>query len=252
MAETRVDARTLDLRIDSPALGAVAGVRVLLPPGWSRHAQRTWPVLYLLHGGGGNYRSWATESDVAWETFHLTEVRELLERDYRAGSARAIGGISMGGQGAMAYAARHPGMFRAAASYSGGLHTLRDPLGLRLAMLVNCFGTDYRRIWGDPEIPEQRVLWQRHNAYDLADRLRGVRLFVSSGDGTPGPFGSPLDLIGIRAEQEVHRMTTVFVERLRRSHIPVTTYFGEGTHSWPYWQRQFHASLPTLLAAIGG
>jgi diacylglycerol O-acyltransferase/trehalose O-mycolyltransferase len=29
----------------------------------------------------------------------------------------------MGGLGAMAYAARHPGMFRAAASYSGNLHT---------------------------------------------------------------------------------------------------------------------------------
>jgi S-formylglutathione hydrolase FrmB len=35
-----------------------------------------------------------------WETFHVTEVRQILDRGYRAGTQRAIAGISIGGFGA--------------------------------------------------------------------------------------------------------------------------------------------------------
>ncbi|MFD0541098.1 alpha/beta hydrolase-fold protein [Actinomadura luteofluorescens] len=120
-------------------------VRLLLPPGWSRHAERTWPALWLLHGGVDDYTAWTRDTDVAeltagtgvivvmpdggrcgnysdwwnygnggpprWETFHMTELRRILERDYRAGTRRVIAGNSMGGLGAMLYAARFPGAF---------------------------------------------------------------------------------------------------------------------------------------------
>ncbi len=48
----------------------------------------------------------------------LQELRRLLESDWGAGSRRVVAGPSMGGQGALLYAARHPGMFRATAAYS--------------------------------------------------------------------------------------------------------------------------------------
>ena len=42
-------------------------------------------------------------------------------RTVAAKRGRAIAGLSMGGYGALSYAARHPGTFAAAASFSGAL-----------------------------------------------------------------------------------------------------------------------------------
>jgi diacylglycerol O-acyltransferase/trehalose O-mycolyltransferase len=148
IAQTRVAAHIVDLTIQSPAMGRTAVVRLITPDGWDqrRRGQR-WPVLYLLHGCCDTPDSWTRETDVedlrqlrhvlvvtpeggdvgwysdwwnygaggrpAWETFHLREVRSLLERGYGAGQRRVIAGLSMGGFGALSYAGRHPGMFRA-------------------------------------------------------------------------------------------------------------------------------------------
>jgi diacylglycerol O-acyltransferase / trehalose O-mycolyltransferase / mycolyltransferase Ag85 len=177
-AEERIGPRLLDLTIRSEAVGADAKVRLLTPVGWSKDAGRRWPVLYLLHGCCDTYVSWTRSTDLetltqlrkvlvvmpeggevgfysdwvdgpAWETFHLGELRALLERDYGAGTRRAIAGLSMGGLGAMGYAARHPGMFGAAASFSGVLRPLADPQSL--LGLFGEFADDPLAIWGDPD-----------------------------------------------------------------------------------------------------
>jgi len=43
-----------------------------------------------------------------------------------------------------------------------------------------------------------------------------------------------------------------FVHQLAALHIPVTVdAYGNGTHDWPYWQRDLHRALPFLLKALG-
>lgn len=123
--EAWVDGRTLDLTITSPSTErSTSHVRLLLPSGWSRTAARTWPVLFVLHGGFDDYKSWTSKTDIEqlaanrqviiampdtswcsaysdwwndgrggrpqWETYVTTEIPQLLERGYRAGTARAI------------------------------------------------------------------------------------------------------------------------------------------------------------------
>ncbi|TDC53502.1 esterase family protein [Actinomadura sp. KC345] len=292
VGERRARRRVLDLAIRSPVLAGVAHVRLLLPRGWSRDASRTWPVLWLLHGataGGEGHTAWSDHSDIEelteesdvivvmpdggacgnytdwwnrgdggapqWETFHLAELRQILERGYRAGPERAVAGYAMGGLGALAYAARHRGLFRAAASFSGPVHTLhRDPSGLDVADLVELTvaigapSLDWTDVWGDPD--EQRVVWRQHNPYDLADRLAGVRVHVSAGDGVPGPYdprpGTGPDVL----EALACTVSREFAGKLRKLGIPVTTHFYRGTHSWPYWRRELRAALPALLAEI--
>ena len=40
--------------------------------------------------------------------------------------------------------------------------------------------------------------------------------------------------------------------RLRRLGIGAQVdLYGDGTHSWPYWQRELHRSWPLLMRAIG-
>ena len=154
VAQHRVAPRQLDLTVRSAALGRSAKVRLLTPVGWTSSSKR-WPVLYLLHGCCDTYESWTRSTDIAdlpqlrdvlvvmpeggdigfysnwkdgprWQDFHLRELPRILE-PYGAGPRRAIAGLSMGGLGAMDYAARRPRMFRAAASFSGVLHPLGVP-----------------------------------------------------------------------------------------------------------------------------
>ncbi|MGP4115354.1 alpha/beta hydrolase [Streptomyces sp. 4N509B] len=292
VGEKRLDARTLDLTIDSPALGTTATVRLLLPPGWTPGRRRTWPVLYLLHGAWDDYTSWTRSTDVAaltegtgllvvmpeagragfysdwwnggaggaprWETFHLGEVRHLLEHGYGAGRARAVAGLSMGGFGAVSYAARHPRMFRAAASFSGvahppytGPHEPSPYDGPRfVSMILESNGFDPSALWGDPV--EQAEVWAAHSPVDLAARLARVPVVVSSGNGQPGPLDAP----GTPADRDVEPlcelMSQTLVTRLRQEGADLTArLYGPGTHTWPYWERELHAAFPLLVDAVG-
>jgi diacylglycerol O-acyltransferase/trehalose O-mycolyltransferase len=272
--EQRIAPRVLDLTIRSPALGRTAMVRLLTPPDWTSHPHRRWPVLYLLHGCCDTYKSWTRSTRIeqmpqlrrllvvmpeggdvgfysnwvggerppAWETFHVDELPRILERDYGAGTPRAIAGASMGGLGAMDYTARHPGMFAAAASFSGLLHPLADT-----GFMTNLFAAytpDPNAIWGDPQ--RNRDVWAAHDPTELASRLHGARLFVSAGDGSLGPLdppGTPEDEI----EPTVLRESRAFVARLRADGIGVRVdFYGRGTHNWPYWDRELERALPLL------
>lgn len=283
-ARTRVDKRTLDLAIDSPSLGRTGMVRVLLPPGWESQPLREWPVVYLLHGccEPADYESWTRFTDVReftadeevmvvmpsdgpagmysawhnygmvdipdWEAFHLTEVRQLLERNYRAGERRAVAGVSIGGFGAMHYSFRHPDMFEAAASYSGVLHTM-GPLvpAVVKGILIREGFHDWRALWGDERVTPE--LWRAHNPHDNVTELRGTSLYVSGGNGLSGPLdsGSGIDVL----EPAALHTSKAFVGRLRGAGIPVTTdFYGPGTHSWPYWERALHRSWPMLTREL--
>src|SRR3954452_10976134 len=55
VAQNVLDDRTVDVTIDSPALGHTASARILLPRRFASRAAGAWPVLYLLHGGLGRY-----------------------------------------------------------------------------------------------------------------------------------------------------------------------------------------------------
>ena len=274
--------RLLELTVHSDAVGHDVGVRLLLPSGYQRFPHRTWPTLYLLHGccdGDLGYRDWTDNTDAealtahtnalvvmpeggpagfysdwlsgpAWETFHLTELRRLLEREYRSGHRRAIAGLSMGGFGALSYAARHPGMFRAAASYSGVVHTrFQSPAGENLvANIVRIAGGDPNALWGDPAARPE--IWAAHNPFDLAGRLRGTPVYLSAGNGQPGPLDPP-DAQFDPLEEFLGAQSVAVADELRAHHVAVRTdFYGPGRLAWPYWERALHRSLPMLVRAI--
>nr|WP_042186121.1 alpha/beta hydrolase family protein [Kibdelosporangium sp. MJ126-NF4]CEL17101.1 secreted protein [Kibdelosporangium sp. MJ126-NF4]CTQ91670.1 secreted protein [Kibdelosporangium sp. MJ126-NF4] len=280
--EQQLSERLLELTVRSEAIGHDVGVRVLLPKDWRRSPHRHWPTLYLLHGccdGNAGYRSWTDKTDVeaftantnvlvvmpeagaagfysdwltgpAWETFHLKELRRLLERRYRSGHDRVVAGLSMGGFGALSYAARHPGFFKAAASYSGLIHTtFQGKVGTdAVTGLVRQTGGDPLALWGDPD--KQAHIWAAHNPYDLAGRLRGIPVYLATGNGEPGPLDPPGTGFD-RSEQFLGLQTVAVAERLRAKHVRVITdFYGPGTHTWPYWQRELHRSFPLLLSAL--
>ncbi|MER5437364.1 alpha/beta hydrolase family protein [Streptomyces sp. NPDC002790] len=283
---TRVADRQVDLSVRASALGGrTVKVRLLTPDGW-KPGDRTkhWPTLWLLHGCCGDYTSWTNQTDVAsveglrdvlvvmpeagrngwysdwwnhgkggdpaWDTFHTRDLRRLLESDWGAGSRRVVAGLSMGGQGALLYAARHPGMFKAAAAYSGSAHPLlNDESTGRIMGFFADQGNDPRRVWGDPVA--QRDIWAAHDPYYLAKRLKSLPLYLSCGDGTAGPLDPPGTTNALEAD--FNRQNHALADRLKKAgarHL-TTNFYGPGTHTWPYWQRELHASLPMLLRGLG-
>lgn len=288
VAVTQVADRQVDLSVRSTALGGrTVTVRLLTPDGWDPHDRRHrqhWPTLWLLHGCCGDYTSWTSMTDVAetdslrdvlvvmpeagwngwysdwwnhgrggdpaWETFHTVELRRLLERDWGAGGDRVVAGLSMGGQGALLYAARHPGMFRAAAAYSGSAHPLLDDESVdRIMGFFAGQGDDPLRVWGDPVA--QRRIWRSHDPFHLAARLRSLPVYLSCGDGTTGPLDTPGSTSALEADfnRQNHALAAE-LERVGARRL-TTHFYGPGTHGWAYWERELHASLPMLLGALG-
>ncbi|MFF0775790.1 alpha/beta hydrolase [Nonomuraea wenchangensis] len=287
VAERRIDARTLDLLVSSPAVGKLTPVRLLLPRGWSRTAGRTWPVLYLLHGGADDYTSWTRMTDVAtytadldaivvmpeagragnysdwhnagrggppkWATFHTSEVRRLLESGYRAGTRRAVAGLSMGAYGAIKYAAANPGMFRFAGAYSGIMATRLPGIP---AVIMNAQASEKQdplALWGDPK--RDAKVWAANDPLALAAGLRGTSLYISSGSTS---LNGPLDLPGAawnpaHLGEPISAYTArALSERLKKLGIQHTLHlYGDGTHTWPYWTREFKRSYPMIVRALG-
>jgi diacylglycerol O-acyltransferase / trehalose O-mycolyltransferase / mycolyltransferase Ag85 len=268
----KVDDRIRDVVIDSPSVGEVR-VRLLLPVGFEANPNRRWPVLYLLHGANDpdTYKCWSRSTDIAaltarlpllvvmpeggtngyysnwfnqgrggppaWENFHLVELLAVLHHDWRASDHRAVAGLSMGGLGAILYAAHSPHLFRAAASFSGILNT-----------------SDWQfppDVWGDRS--RQADIWRRHDPMDRAADLRGVSLFVSYGNGDRGPLDSAgtTSEAGDQIERQLAPGNAAFVRRLSDLGIPAdVNAYGPGTHSWPYWQRELHHTLPGIMRAL--
>ncbi|ONI81664.1 hypothetical protein ALI144C_20455 [Actinosynnema sp. ALI-1.44] len=272
-----------EVDIRSDALNRVVTVRLLTPRDWVPRSGRTWPTLYLLHGGDDGPECWTEKTDIgvraraadvlvvlppagragfytdwlepdshgttpAWERFHTHELRELVEREFGGGDRRAVAGVSMGGYGAVVYAAKHPGMFVAAASYSGLLQTTRFGRAAVLRLWLRNVGERVGNMWG-PRWRNRRV-WRANDPYWLADQLVSTPLYLAAGDGTRTPGDPPAD-----GERMIEKLTTPTTRALVRrladlGHPAMWTSFGPGTHAWPYWQRELDRSWAFLRTAL--
>ncbi|MCD0450568.1 esterase family protein [Actinocorallia sp. API 0066] len=274
------DKRRLDVSVRSKGLGnKTRKVRLLLPRGWKFTSKKTWPVVYLLHGGGkADYRSWTRSSQIAtlaakwnvivvmpegangsytnwynngkggppeWETFHMTEVFQLMERNLHTGKRRAVIGNSSGGQGAMTYAARYPGRFKFAAAYSSLLSLLSPGVPEALGT-INANQGNPDRIYGDPE--KDRANWEAHDPWTLAPNLRGTTLYFSSGSGMLLPSDP-----GLISEYFTGMSTNDFKKRLTALKIKHQSHiYSGGRHSWPFWKAELKRSWPKAMKAIQG
>jgi diacylglycerol O-acyltransferase / trehalose O-mycolyltransferase len=267
--------------LSSRALGRDVGVRILVPD--ALPDGRSVPVLWLLHGGDDDFRSWSDAGEVErlcdgmdlvvvmpdcgpggwytdwscadgpggpqqWETHHLGELMEWVQahvpvRTDRAG--RAIAGLSMGGFGAMKYAARHPDRFCFAAAFSGAVDIVDPHLGLFADAMAGLNGGRPGDIWGDRD--QDLVRWRANNPVDLAANLATLELQLRTGDGRPGGVhGGDADLI----ETTVHQTSTTLHTRLADLGTDhVWDDYGPGAHAWPYWVDALERTLPAVMSA---
>ncbi len=141
------------IEILSPSMNMMVKNVIILPAGYEN--KTNLPVLYLLHGYGGNHKSWiqikpdlpelATQYNMiivcpdgknSWywdspvnpkmkyETYISKELTKYIDNNYKTKkdrSGRAITGLSMGGHGGLWLGIRHQNIFGACGSTSGGV-----------------------------------------------------------------------------------------------------------------------------------
>ncbi len=143
--------------LHSPSMDRDVGYNVFLPPGYAEGTRR-YPVIYFLHGAGGNENSDAggfsglvktqmaaktipdvicvfpnggmsgyqdhPDEKVMGETLIVKELIPQIDKQFRtiaSREGRSICGFSMGGGGSVRLLLSHPDLFSAAASWAAAL-----------------------------------------------------------------------------------------------------------------------------------
>ncbi len=223
---------------------------VVIKPGSYKKKANRFPVVYLLHGYDGWYSNWIirepklkeyadtyqliivcpdgaksswyfdspVDTAYRYETYIGTEVIHYIDQHYRTiadAKHRAITGLSMGGHGALFLALRHPDIFGAAGSMSGGMDM--KEVGYRFDVPLRI---------GDTLLHPQN--WTDHSLTGIIDRYTGtpVTIIFDCGVGDIFTGGNRL----------LH-------QKMLALKIPHEYAEKPGIHDWNYWR----SSLPFHL-----
>lgn len=240
---------------------------VYLPDNYAT-TNHAYPVIYLLHGSGGDEASWDEGIEVldgliqagvmprviavapaagrSWwvdtlELFESATINELVPhvdetyRTVKERGGRTLAGFSMGGYGALRYALSYPEVFGAAALLSPAIYHRQPPSGSS-ARTSGAFGSPY-----DPN------LWARLN-YPTALRSYKrsgleVPMFIAAGDGD---WNEPE---GWR--YNVEYQSVLLYERLNKvAGSPAALRIARGGHDWRLWKPLFAEALRYMTTSL--
>lgn len=214
---------------------------VITPDTYDNKTQ--FPVVYLLHGFGGDHTYWTSTSDEAvvmadkynliivcpdgnksswyfdspmdstsrYETYVAKELVNWIDNNYKTISnkkRRAITGLSMGGHGALYIAFRNQDIFGACGSMSGGVDIRPFP---------NNWGIK-NHLGNQSNYPEN---WEKHTIINMIHLLSPNDLAITIDCGTDDFFYS----VNVRLHKE-----------LTYRNIPHTFITRPGAHDWHFWK----------------
>lgn len=211
--------------------------------------------------GGGFYTNWVdqtTSRGVAnWETFHTEELVAWIDESFRTHSdrsGRAIVGISQGGFGSMSYAARSPGLFGAAASFSGAVDIYYNPVchlgavALISAIMTGLNGVPPFAPFGDPATHSDN--WKAHDPGWLVGNLANTKVDIYTSTGLPGlpDLTDPAVVGTVAIEALLHASNRCFKQAADAAGIDFGWHsYIIGTHAWDYANRSLADYLPRLM-----
>jgi S-formylglutathione hydrolase FrmB len=234
----------------SRSLQKASALNVIFPD--DPEIPRPWCSFYLLHGLSDDHTIWSRRTSIeryveslpmvvvmpdsgrgwytnahegyAYEDDLVIDIVGLIDRTFPVKAernGRAIGGLSMGGYGAVKVGCKHHEMFASITSHSGALAVARQPESGRR------FGAEFDRIFGTQpsDGPDDPFAIVRHVDHGLLPKLRldcGVDDFLLDQNRS---FHAHLN--ELRIAHEYHEFP--------------------GAHDWAYWDKHvseavaFHA-----------
>jgi S-formylglutathione hydrolase FrmB len=273
-APARAAGRAECRAVPSTILGRSVPYCVLLPPSYDAEKTLRYPVLYMLHGLGENEQAllnsggWELIQDlweqkrigefiiatpdgdrsfyinsrdgrVRYEDFFIREFLPFIESHYRIRAGRryrGIGGISMGGYGALHLAFRHPDLFGSVSAHSAALIATLPHVQAATPGAASILGRMLGSVFGDPFDP---AYWNRNSPFTLVrngSRPAGLRIYFDC--GTEDDYG-------------FNRGAQAFHDLLVSRGIPHEFHLYPGGHDWSYFAQHFPASLEFQSNAFG-
>ena len=220
--------------LDSKFMPNKVGYNVVLPPSYQTDKQRRFPVVYWLHGGGGNecsdlwisrhWRQWFQQKDVQevilvfpnggrssyWdhrdskvmmESMIVKELIPHVDANFRTAASResrALHGFSMGASGSLKFAIKYPELFCSVVAYGGGAIDLEQTEMPFLKAIIQ------RNLGGDPK------LVRKNNTYRMLDENHqrinqlGVSFKLICGDADTWKSSA----VDFQKELETHNIET--------------------------------------------
>lgn len=228
----------------SPAMHKSIRALVIKPQAYIETTGTTrFPVVYLLHGHGGNFKDWARkvpqisayadlynfiivcpdgntgswyfdspeDSSYRYETYVSRELVTWVDQHYRTDArreSRAITGLSMGGHGALYLAFRHTDTFGAAGSMSGGVDLRPFPNNWDLPLRLGKYAGYPKR-------------WEENSVTNMIDRI------------VQNP---PALIIDCGVDDFFYTVNVAFHDKLCEKHVAHDFISRPGNHSWDYWR----------------
>ncbi|MEG1508275.1 MAG: alpha/beta hydrolase family protein [Akkermansia sp.] len=243
IACTQTQAATVrEVMVPSKALNKEARLNVILPDSYqSTPANKRYPVIYLLHGHSDDHTAWASRApiaeladeyqiifvcpngEVSWyfnsytnpqlkiETHIAQEVVPFVDKNFRtiaSRKARAITGNSMGGHGALYLGVKHPELFGALGSLSGGVDFTPFPNNWNIKDNLGSY-------------EENKERWQKNTAVSFLPKVKKGQYAIVISCGTEDVF------------TQVNKNLD---EALTKNGIKHEYLSSPGEHSWPYWK----------------
>jgi S-formylglutathione hydrolase FrmB len=211
---------------------------------------KRFPVVYLLHGYSGNYSNWIekvpgikedadryqvlivcpdggfgswywnspVDAAFQYETYVAEELVSLIDRQYKTitgAAGRAITGLSMGGHGALYLALKHPEVYGAAGSMSGGVDIRPFPNNWDMAKRLGSYASN-------------KALWEENTVMNLLHLAQPGKPALIIDCGTADFF--------FEVNERLHQ------ELLYRN-IPHDYITRPGAHNWEYWKNAVRFQL---------
>jgi S-formylglutathione hydrolase FrmB len=209
-----------------------------------------FPVVYLLHGHGGNYGDWirqvpdlkvyaeqyqmmivcpdgnisswyfdsAETANSKYETYVGKELVSWIDKNYptqKDRRGRGITGLSMGGHGALFLAFKHQDEFGVAGSMSGGVDLRPFPLNWNIAGHLGKYAEHSER-------------WDNNSVINLTHLL------------TPGSLKLIIDC---GTEDFFYGVNYAFHQKLVDRNIQHDFISRPGSHNWDYWKNAVQYQL---------
>lgn len=167
---------------------------------------------------GTYYTNWEDGSG-QFEQYFIQDLIPFAESQYRINadrSARAIGGLSMGGFGSLYFALKHPDKFAAAASMSGALGMFPMKSNLHLGP-----GWDLEML--------ERVVGPLDEPAALERNLAHLAARAAKGEKPPALY------FDCGTEDFLYESNLWFKDQLDKHNYPYTYQEFSGAHTWEYW-----------------
>lgn len=249
----------------SKVLGHAVPYCVILPPSYDSNSSRRYPVLYFLHGLGGDAqflidsgglnmiedlwqhreindflivtpsagRSFyinSRDGRVRYQDFFIREFLPFIEIHYRIlrdRRHRGISGVSMGGYGALRFAFLYPNLFGSVSAHSAAL--IQNPPRPNVSTAQETAITRFvGAAFGSPFDP---AYWTRESPFTIVrDHPHPQDLRIYFDCGTSDDFG-------------FNRGAEAFHKLLLARGIPHEFHLYPGGHDWSYFAQHLPASF---------